>query len=592
MKPCGGWGISSASEGCALGSRWRLGAGFLLLLLFFLFFPDFLEAGGPANVAGVSWFQPGVAGTPILWTGETVTYYTDRGDLSAYLKEADADALVAYAFSKWTAIPTVALTATRGGQLDEDVNGSNVINNSGQIIVPADVQSNSNKPLAIIYDRDGSVTNALLGAGAGAPEMCTSNSVYGGVDRFTTDAHVGHALVVINGNCAGGSSAIAPLHYKLMRVLGQVLGLGWSQLNDNVGAGSPPPRADDYAGFPLMHPMGWFWICDQGFSCNANADEPHQDDLAALSRLYPVTTANIASLPAGKTLFHENTARIHGVVRFPPWNGAPGQGMEGVNVVARRVDPATGLPSRKYAASSVSGFLYRGNVGNPVTGFLTANGDRLDRFGSNDLALEGFYDLSGLELPDGASTANFQLTVEAINPLYTDSVAVGPYTTVGVSPSGSTIPISVTVNRGGDVQQDIIMQGSANQPQDDHQPHTFAQPYPAPASGDWTGIISPYGDVHYYSILGHPNYSFTLLITALDEQGAPTTAKLLPVLGVWPPGSDEGSAPAAWENYFNTTKTGTSKIEAEFLGEGNYKIGIADYRGDGRPDFHYQARLL
>jgi len=139
MKP-GGWGVDFASQRCAPWSRWRRCGGSLVLLSFFLFFPDFLEAGGPANVAGVSWFQPATTGSPILWAGGTVTYYTDRGDLSVYLKEADADRVVAYASSKWTAIPTVALIATRGGQLDEDVNGSNVISNGGQIIMPADIQ--------------------------------------------------------------------------------------------------------------------------------------------------------------------------------------------------------------------------------------------------------------------------------------------------------------------------------------------------------------------------------------------------------------------------------------------------------------------
>ncbi|HMK31878.1 MAG TPA: IPT/TIG domain-containing protein [Terriglobales bacterium] len=591
MKPRGGWGAAFAKLCCALWSPWRGRTLVFFLAIAFALSPDSVEAGGPANVAGVSWFQPGTAGTPIVWAGGTVTYYTDRGDLSGYLREADADALVASAFANWTAIPTVALSATRGGKLDEDVSGANVTYAGEQVVLPPDIQANSDKPVAIVYDRDGSVTDALLGAGSGAVGMCSANSAYGGVDRFTTDGTAAHALVVINGNCVINAAAMPPLRYKLTRLLGQILGLGWSQVNENVGSGSPPPRADDYAGYPVMHPMGWYWICGQGSGCISDADQPKMDDRAALSRLYPVISANVANFP-GKTLFFDNSARIRGVVRFPAWNGTLGQGMEGVNVVARRIDSATGFASRKYVASSVSGFLFRGNAGNPVTGLLTAGGERWDRFGSNDLAVEGFYDLSGLELPDGASSADFQLTIEPVTPLYTDSVAVGPYKTVGVSPSGTATPISVTVSRGGDVQQDIVMQGAPNQPQDEHQPHTFAQPYPAPASGDWKGVISPYGDVQYYSLAGHPNRSFTLLITALDEQGLPTTAKLLPVLGVWSPGSSEGSAPAAQENYFNTMKPATSRMEAAFLGEGAFKIGIADYRGDGRPDFRYQARLL
>ena len=54
-------------------------------------------------------------------------------------------------------------------------------------------------------------------------------------------------------------------------------------------------------------------------------------------------------------------------------NGLRAQPMQGVKVVARWVDPTTGVPSHRYVASSVSGFLFRGNAGNPVTGFVRPN---------------------------------------------------------------------------------------------------------------------------------------------------------------------------------------------------------------------------
>ena len=54
---------------------------------------------------------------------------------------------------------------------------------------------------------------------------------------------------------------------------------------------------------------------------------------------------------------------------FADASGQPAQPMQGVNVVARWIDPATSQPSRTYAAASVSGFLFRGNAGNPATGF-------------------------------------------------------------------------------------------------------------------------------------------------------------------------------------------------------------------------------
>ena len=68
-------------------------------------------------------------------------------------------------------------------------------------------------------------------------------------------------------------------------------------------------------------------------------------------------------------LFAANTIRIHGSIYFPDVRGNPGQPMQGVNVVARLVDPNTGQPSRRYVATAVSGFLFRGHAGNHVSGF-------------------------------------------------------------------------------------------------------------------------------------------------------------------------------------------------------------------------------
>jgi len=47
----------------------------------------------------------------------------------------------------------------------------------------------------------------------------------------TTSARSGnivHALVVINGNCAATTAQLPDVQYRLVRVLGRILGLGWS----------------------------------------------------------------------------------------------------------------------------------------------------------------------------------------------------------------------------------------------------------------------------------------------------------------------------------------------------------------------------
>jgi len=193
------------------------------------------------------------------------------------------------------------------------------------------------------------------------------------------------------------------VQYRLVRVLGRVLGLDWSQVNDNIFTRNPVPTPADYAGFTIMHatdPIN----CIPISLCYPNADVPKMDDQAALSRLYPVTTQNQANFP-DKQLFYETTIRIQGSVRFLDANGQPAQPMQGVNVIARWIDPTTGQPSRQYVAASVSGFLFAGNVGNPATGFNDSTGQPFNRFGSDDPTVEGSFDLAGLQIPNGASSA-------------------------------------------------------------------------------------------------------------------------------------------------------------------------------------------
>ncbi len=538
------------------------------------------RAGGPKYVAGISYFNQGTAGTPLTWSQGTVNYYTDQGDLSGILPGASADAFVADAFSQWTSIATAGLSVTHAGQLAEDVNGTNVYRNSnGSITMPADIMPTAvNTPVGIVYDEDGTVTDAFLGQGAGDPSACFYNAAYGGPDNFGADAHFLHALVVLNGNCAQNSSQLLDVEYRLVRVLGRVLGLDWSQANLNVLTGNPRPTQDDYAGFTIMHatdPQN----CVPITLCYPNPYQPKMDDQAALSRLYPATN------------FSANTARIRGTLYFSTANGQAGQGMQGVNVVARWIDPATGLPSRAYVATSVSGFLFCGNAGTTVTGFNDSGGLPFNRWGSNDLTVEGFFDLAGLQIPNGGNSAQYQLTVEAVDPFWSEPV--GPYGPWQVRPSGLTSPIVVNVTLGGDIQQDIVMQGSAVQKSDWFEPTTYQSPAALPAVGDWAGSLSPYDNIDYFWFSGQANRTLSVIVTALDESGAASESKAQPVVGMWAL-SDQGTypAPANTPSAFNSPYFGITMLNAQLLDSTNFRIGIADIRGDGRPDYRYHARVF
>ncbi len=139
----------------------------LVIAVFLICSAGASRAGGPAFVAG-SGYVPGVEGQALVWANGSVQYFTDQGNLSPILTGAQADTLVATAFSAWTSISGVALTASQGGHLAEDVNGTNIaVDSSGTITAPADITSSATgTPVGVVYDYDGTVTDALLGQGA------------------------------------------------------------------------------------------------------------------------------------------------------------------------------------------------------------------------------------------------------------------------------------------------------------------------------------------------------------------------------------------------------------------------------------------
>ena len=538
------------------------------------------SAGGPKYVAGSSYFNSALMGQPVTWSLGQVNYYTDQGDLSPLLPNASANTFVASAFQQWTSVTTASVAATAAGQLAEDVNGNNIaVDFNGLVTAPADITSAATQsPVGIVYDYDGSVTDALLGAGAGDASECFWNAVYGGVDNFGTGANLLHALIVINGQCALQASQLTDVEYRLVRVLGDVLGLGWSQLNLNVITGRPPATPDDYAGFPVMHDMDPV-NCIPITLCYKNPYQLAPDDVAAISRLYPAAGSSSGS------------ARVHGSVYFMNHFGAQGQPMQGVNVYARWIDPSTNQPSHRYAASSVSGFLFTGNAGNPITGLTDALGNAYSEFGSTDQTLEGFFDLGGLPIPNAGSTAQYQLSVEALDPLW--SASVGPYNDFQVAPSGSFAPITVTVSAGGDFEQDILLSGSGQAVPPWAATETWSSPAPVLPPGDWVGSLSGYGDVSYFLITAQVNRTLSIAVTALNETGAPSESKAAPVVGIWTLGDPQGTPPPAFTSApFNSETFAMSRLDAQVLSSSSFIIGVADLRGDGRPDYSYHAHVL
>lgn len=560
---------------------------FTLLAPLMLLCPLTLLAGGPKWVAGSTYFDPAVVGQPLRWANGIVNYYVDQGPLNSQINNQQATAMVDAAAALWSSVPTAGMVLKNSGTLAEDVGFANtVIGNSifgnPTFAAPSDVTPFATSfPLAVIYDADGSVINSLFGAGSSDPTSCQNNGVYGWLDNIRTNATIGHAVILLNGLCATTPNLVAMMQYEIARAFGRVLGLDYAQVN-HLTADSNKPEA--MFAWPIMDPLSG--VCGPaGGACIPDPAHLSYDDVAALNRLYPITAANLPQFP-GKQITAANTISIRGTISF-----RTGVGMQGVNVVARPLD-AAGNPLYAYTVTAVSGALFSGNRGNPITGWTDANGDPFSLWGSNDPALQGAFDLSGTPLPPGVSSAPWQLTFEPINPLYMLTESVGPYIDGSPTPSGTMPVLTVPAMSSGSSQNltvTIADSASGNLQDAIATPDT---PRNLPASGLWCGRIGQAGQTDWFAFPVRSGHSFTVITQALNENGVPTETKALPVIGIWE-GMNPVTAPSSgWAPPLNAYATGASWLQVSPGADEIVRLGIADLRGDGRPDYTYNGWVL
>ncbi len=538
------------------------------------------HAAGPRFVTGKPYFT-GQAGLAIGWPGPQLLYSTDPGDLSANVNHAAADALVAAAAGVWN-VPVAGITITQGAPLAEHVSGQNVYFDNDGLHLPADVTTPNT--LAILYDTDGSVTDTLLGAGASNPGGCRQNAVTESVDAFDPAGYIAHALIVINGRCTGTAAAAQlQLRYQLMRAFGRVLGLAWSQTNDNVFTGIPNPTPVQAQNWPIMHPLDI--ICGlYTYQCLPNPFTLRADDIAGLVAVYPIDGSH--AVPAGKQLSYTSAQALLGWLYFPT-----GEGMAGVNVLVRRMAYATNTPETFYIGSGVSGiFAHRGSS----SPFIAADDSVLGSLGDADPGRLGQFFVPWFPLIGNAGVDTRLTSTEPVNPLYTGEYTLGPYAAGNVQPSGSPLAQSAFIlGPGVDYLRATIPDAAATCGSGTD--GTPAAPAPIAATGWWTGLICGFGHVSYAGATVRPGRTFTLEVTALDGQGSATTAKLMPVLADFDvndnPPYNPPSGPATI-TAFNGLSTGTTTLHADTGSAVSLRLGIADQRGDGRPDFNYSARFF
>jgi len=566
-------------------ARWYRRSVALRLAVFLIFISSLATAwaGGPRFVSGSSGYKN--AGVPMGWYTTQPMYFTDPGDLSPSVSHVQADAMVSAAANIWN-VPTANLVLAQGGMLAEHVDTTNTYFNGTEIVFPADAQASNypNIQIAIVYDTDGSITDLLLGSGASDPTSCLQNGVIESVDAFGSAAVIQHAIIILNGRCAGSDpNQLTQMQYQLTRTFGRVLGLAWSQLNDSIFTGATPATALEEAFWPLMHPID-VRCGPYTFQCMQNAFTLRPDDLSAINTLYPVTNANVNALP-GKTQSYIDSIQVNGTLNFPT-----GQGMELVNVIVRRRDSAIDVNVEPYPiVSGTTGYSYMQNAGNVVTGAEAST----QNAGVNNAALEGSWFLS--RIPGGPHSDYLLFETESINPLYYGEFAVGPYQRPPISMSGSSQSVLKEGVAVGTEFKLTLDQTDAAPSCSTGNDGTAAAPASADSTGWWNGLLCSAGHTSFWSQTVKANHTWTIEVTALDESGAATPQKAQIVLGVWNTSDPASVLPtvASQPVAMNSMSLGMTQLQMPSTPTpATVRIAVADQFGAGRPDFAYQARIL
>ncbi len=305
------------------------------------------------------------SGNAVAWrAGTTVTYHVDQGPLGT-LSNAQAVALVDELFGLWQGVSSANLSTQRAGSLPVDVTASNFTSYR--------TNNNSDSSHPIIFDTDGTITDAVFGAGAS--DFTAGFSGPGWVVGGLTDGEIVDASAVLNAKfLTSGYGSLTEFKSVILHEIGHFLGVGHSQVNLGTAFDREVLFNNNHT-LPIMFPI----------SLGDRPVELTWDDKAQLTRLYPGASAGSLGKITGRVLLADGSA---------PFQGA--------NVIARRVDDPLNV-----AVSSVSGFLYRGTGVNASRGTLNT-------------AHQGYFEISGL--PAG----NYTVEVEPIHSGFISGSAVGP----------------------------------------------------------------------------------------------------------------------------------------------------------------------
>ena len=208
------------------------------------------QAGGPLSICNDA------AKTPLAYFPATVNLNYDLGNLGSRTN-SQANTIVTNAVALWTNVGTATIAIGRGADLPVDVTSANYTTYYSNF-------SDGINP--VIYDTDGSIIDLLLGAGAKNSVLGFAGSAY----FLAPTCRYAEGRAVISGFLGISDATMSVV---LAHEIGHLIGMDHTQLDNTQGLAT--------ANYPLMYPIAY-----------RSSGTLHEDDIAAVSALYPDATLN------------------------------------------------------------------------------------------------------------------------------------------------------------------------------------------------------------------------------------------------------------------------------------------------------------